>query len=271
MPFSSDFKDIYLSGIKAECEAQGVTAERVDEQHFDETILARIYRQIENCDFIIAEMTGQNPNVFYEVGYAHALGKPCALVTQNTNDIPFDLKHHPHVIYDGSIHNLREQLSPKISWLVDEIESRRLKTISLETNRPTGLLTKDESFHFGEFDLTLTLTNQTRRRSPEVEAIYISTTNYWSLEVNKQLCVSKPIDGTNTVQHLISPTLKRLSPGAFFKESITFTRRFWSKYSGEKPQDTYTSKGNVNIDIVTSEGTIPFVIQLNIDFDEFPF
>ena len=106
MPFSAGFSDIYQLGIKQVAEENGVVAERVDEQHFSETILERVYRQIENSDFIIAEMTGMNPNVFYEVGYAHAKGKICALVTQSASDIPFDLKQHPHVIYDGSIMDL---------------------------------------------------------------------------------------------------------------------------------------------------------------------
>jgi hypothetical protein len=55
-------------------------------------------------------MTGKNPNVFCEVGYAHAKGKLCALITQNASDIPFDLKHHTHIIYKETIGNLVEKL-----------------------------------------------------------------------------------------------------------------------------------------------------------------
>ena len=44
-------------------------------------------------------MTGRNPNVFYETGYAHALGKHVILLTQEAKDIPFDLKHYQHIIY----------------------------------------------------------------------------------------------------------------------------------------------------------------------------
>ena len=70
MPFEAGFDDIYKLGIQATAKDCGIVAERVDEQSFSETILERIYRQIGSADFIIADMTGRNPNVFYEVGYA---------------------------------------------------------------------------------------------------------------------------------------------------------------------------------------------------------
>jgi nucleoside 2-deoxyribosyltransferase len=109
MPFDGQFQDLYKYGIKETAKEVGIIAERVDEQHYTEQILDRIYRQIESSDFIIAEMTGRNANVFYEVGYAHAKSKLCILVTQKPDDIPFDLKHHPHIIYDGSISDLRQK------------------------------------------------------------------------------------------------------------------------------------------------------------------
>jgi len=61
-------------------------------------------------------MTGRNPNVFYEVGYAHALGKTVILLTRNTDDIPFDLKHYPHIIYGGSIAGLKDDLGKRIAY-----------------------------------------------------------------------------------------------------------------------------------------------------------
>ena len=74
---------------------------RVDEQIYQENMLSRIYNQISKADLIVADVTGKNPNVFYEVGYAHALGKKTILMTQDTDDIPFDLKHYPHIVYSG--------------------------------------------------------------------------------------------------------------------------------------------------------------------------
>lgn len=111
MPFSSEFDDIYKMGIKETANSLGIKAERVDEQIYQEGILERIYRQIEAADIIIADMSGQNPNVFYEVGYAHAKEKTCILLTKKSEDIPFDLKHHRHIVYDGSISKLRDALA----------------------------------------------------------------------------------------------------------------------------------------------------------------
>jgi hypothetical protein len=59
-------------------------------------------------------------NVFYEVGYAHALGKLVLLLTKNAEDIPFDMKHFPHIIYDNSITKLRSELINHLIWTVTE-------------------------------------------------------------------------------------------------------------------------------------------------------
>jgi hypothetical protein len=82
MPFQADFDDIYHVGIKSACSSVGAYCERVDEQIFLENILERVYNQISKADIVVSEMTGRNPNVFYETGYAHALNKRVILLTQ---------------------------------------------------------------------------------------------------------------------------------------------------------------------------------------------
>src|SRR3954468_14612227 len=84
MPFDRKFDDVYQLGIKAACEEAGAYSMRVDEQIFHENILDRLYTQISKADLIVADMSGRNPNVFYEVGYAHALGKIVILLTDNS-------------------------------------------------------------------------------------------------------------------------------------------------------------------------------------------
>jgi hypothetical protein len=116
MPLDSAFDDIYQLGIKPAAEGAGAYCERIDEQIFAESILARIYNQIAKADLIVADMTRRNPNVFYEVGYAHALGKTAILLTQNSEDIPFDLKHYPHIIYGTSITGMKDDLGKRLAY-----------------------------------------------------------------------------------------------------------------------------------------------------------
>lgn len=133
MPFKDDFKDIYEVGIKETAKEVGAYAERVDEQVFSEGILERIFNQINKADVIVADMTGRNPNVFYEVGYAHALGKIVLLLTQNGDDIPFDLRNKQHIIYGdtgGKIQILRSELKPKLNWAINESKRERKEDYS---------------------------------------------------------------------------------------------------------------------------------------------
>lgn len=124
MPFDDRFSDIYKYGIKGAAEDVEAYAERLDEQLFDEGMLDRVFNQISKADVIVADMTGRNPNVFYEVGYAHALGKITLLLTQNAEDIPFDLKHRQHTVYSGSIDTLRTELAGRLRWAIEESKRR---------------------------------------------------------------------------------------------------------------------------------------------------
>ena len=121
MPFSHKFDDIYNLGIKSACLESDVYCERVDEQIFEENIIERVYNQISKADIIISDMTDKNPNVFYETGYAHALGKSVILLTQNSTDIPFDLKQYPHIVYEN-ITNLKTNLKRRIKWSLENSE-----------------------------------------------------------------------------------------------------------------------------------------------------
>lgn len=119
MPFAEPFRAVYDRAIKAACDQVGVRCERVDEQIFAENILLRIYEQIEAADIIVADVTDRNPNVLYEIGYAHALQKRVILLTQHSHDSPFDLQHYPHVIYrDGAFDELRDQLVRRVQALL---------------------------------------------------------------------------------------------------------------------------------------------------------
>lgn len=119
MPFSDKFDDTYQLGIKSACEDAGYYCERVDEQIFQGSILDRIYNQISKADVIIADMSTKNANVFYEAGYAHALGKEVILITSEEHDIPFDMQHFQHIIYGGKISHLKKELERKLIWYLE--------------------------------------------------------------------------------------------------------------------------------------------------------
>ena len=116
MPFSKAFEDAYEVAIRPACEAAGAYAERVDQQIFAGSIMERVYNQISKADLVVADMSERNPNVFYEVGYAHALGKTTILVTKTEDDIPFDLRQYPHIIYGGSLSHLKVELERRVRW-----------------------------------------------------------------------------------------------------------------------------------------------------------
>lgn len=124
IPFSDEFEDVYKLGIKQTVTEMGMRCEKVDEVELPIDILQQIYECIEKADIVIAEMTTKNPNVFYETGYAHALGKPTILLAQDASDIPFDLKHFKHLIYRRSqISELKGELKKVLLSTRKEIMS----------------------------------------------------------------------------------------------------------------------------------------------------
>jgi len=123
MPFAAEFDDVYELGIKAACVEAGAHCERVDEQIYDGTVMERVYNQIAKADIIVADMSGRNANVFYETGYAHALGKRVVLLTHDAADIPFDMQHYPHIVYGGKIRELKVEVLRRILWFIQHPQS----------------------------------------------------------------------------------------------------------------------------------------------------
>lgn len=187
MPFDQKFNDIYKFGIKGAAEVAGAYAERLDEQIFTEGMLERIYNQINKADVIVADMTGQNPNVFYEVGYAHALGKIVLLLTQEADDIPFDLKHRLHIVYGGSIESLKADLTEKLIWGISESKRQKAVSVSeryevniaginiLESNNYNNVptVTVYTSDWAGFARLKVHVRNNSREATPDIEYIYL--------------------------------------------------------------------------------------------------
>ncbi|WP_405433118.1 hypothetical protein [Micromonospora sp. NBC_00617] len=98
-PFSGHHGGYYEMLFKPAIEKSGLRPVRADENIFGSgKIMDQVWRGIRAARVLVAELTTRNPNVFYELGLAHALGKPVVLVSSGLDETPFDL-HHIRVIY----------------------------------------------------------------------------------------------------------------------------------------------------------------------------
>jgi hypothetical protein len=98
MPFDAGFAPVY-NGIKETVEKVGLRCRRADDIWENPAIIQDIVALIDRSRVVICDCTGRNPNVFYEVGIAHTLGREVILITQADGDIPFDLRHLRYVRY----------------------------------------------------------------------------------------------------------------------------------------------------------------------------
>jgi hypothetical protein len=98
MPFDASFTAVYDS-LKATAEKVDLRCRRADDIWENPAIIQDIVSLIDRSRVVICDCTGRNPNVFYEIGIAHTLGREVILITQNPADIPFDLRHLRYVPY----------------------------------------------------------------------------------------------------------------------------------------------------------------------------
>jgi hypothetical protein len=102
MPFAEPFDTLYRQVINPVASGLGFDVVRVDEVVGPGVIIEDIQRQIESSHAVVAEISTQNPNVFYELGYAHALRKPAILLVRRSDgaSMPFDIRSYRAIFYD---------------------------------------------------------------------------------------------------------------------------------------------------------------------------
>ena len=99
MPFQKELKPVYEDHIRPVAQKMNLTIARGDDFFTAKSIMSDIWNAMNACRLVIADCTGRNPNVFYEMGMAHTLGKPVILISQKKKDIPFDIQHLRYLIY----------------------------------------------------------------------------------------------------------------------------------------------------------------------------
>src|SRR5215831_287607 len=105
MPFAEDLNYFYLYLQKYLWENHGLNVERGDHQILTKPIMEKVRDQILSADVIIGEVTGGNPNVFYELGIATTFGKPIIFITRDKPEqAPVDIRQFEHIHYQLTNH-----------------------------------------------------------------------------------------------------------------------------------------------------------------------
>lgn len=122
MPFAKIFDKIAKVLVDEVSKDLKMTVKRGDNFYTGLGIMQEIWTAVVKAEYIISDCTGRNPNVFYELGLVHALGKQVIMITQDINDIPFDIRHLRIVEYKNTVAG-RNRLKENIVDLI-----KRLKT-----------------------------------------------------------------------------------------------------------------------------------------------
>ncbi|WP_299114239.1 response regulator transcription factor [uncultured Winogradskyella sp.] len=203
--FDNYYSDIYIPAI-ADSDLKPV---RADNLYTPGSIINDIWRFTQEAEIILADLTGKNPNVFYELGLAHAIAKPAILITQSMEDVPFDLRGLRIIVYDKNVHNWGELLKIKISNAISETLNSPLKSVlptfidlkpskkqnltefdkeMLDLKQDVELLKREVIFKEGisqsSSSLAIRLTNR------ELEVINLIAKGLTQREVSEQLFIS---------------------------------------------------------------------------------
>ena len=130
MPFGNDeINEFYEDHIKKVLHDNDYHCMRADDIFDNKSIMADIWRNINEARIVIADLTERNPNVFYEVGIAHTLGKDVILISQEEGDIPFDLRHIRTIFYKTTTRGAKDfssKLMKTVKTITDNSEFKEI-------------------------------------------------------------------------------------------------------------------------------------------------
>ena len=127
MPFAKKYRPIYDKSIQPAIHELGLACKRADDFITSKAIMSIIWSAINQAEIIIGECSGKNSNVFYEIGIAHALGKPTILIAQTLDDIPFDLRHLQIIVYQTNTERKRIRFKNHLQKAIREIRQQSSK------------------------------------------------------------------------------------------------------------------------------------------------
>jgi nucleoside 2-deoxyribosyltransferase len=100
-----EYEELFSDVIVPVCDKMGLEPFRSSQTYYPGLVIADIQRQIRESRVVIAEITPVNPNVYYEVGYADAIGKPVILIADGgkLEQLPFDVRAFRTLFYENTI------------------------------------------------------------------------------------------------------------------------------------------------------------------------
>jgi hypothetical protein len=117
IPFQKDMEDVFYYGIQSAAHANNLLCERIDQEAFTGDIIERVKKKIETAAVVIAELTGANPNVYLEVGYAWGKEIPTVLLVKKPEELSFDVRGQRCLKYE-IIRELEETLTKELTGLL---------------------------------------------------------------------------------------------------------------------------------------------------------
>jgi len=129
MPFETAFSGVHKA-IKHACSDTGLRCQRVDDIWEKSAVIQDIFALICRSNIVVCDLTDRNPNVFYEAGIAHTLGKHVVPIAQHKRDVPFDLQHHRYLPYLDNIEGL-ERLRVELASRLRTLSGNDVPTFSM--------------------------------------------------------------------------------------------------------------------------------------------
>jgi hypothetical protein len=123
MPFSDLHNDYFKAILAPAAESIGLHAIKADQIYGTGAIIQDIWESIWSAQVVIADVTGKNPNVNYELGLCHALGVPTILISQEINDVPFDYRHRRCILYSTRAIDWQKKLESDVRETIKSVLS----------------------------------------------------------------------------------------------------------------------------------------------------
>lgn len=129
MPFGGWYDRYYEELYKPAIKEAGLEPMRADDLFSTGSVMEQIWEQVNKAKVLLAELTGRNANVFYELGLSHARGKPVVFIAGAVDDVPFDLRHLRVITYDVNDPSWGKSLRESITAYLKNAKTDPTKSI----------------------------------------------------------------------------------------------------------------------------------------------